>query len=488
MASGLLNNPEGTDVSFNNKAVDWAGARDAGVRHAYIRFGQRGLYAPPDQEDWKDSRRHENYIGAKEQGILVGPYYIIDERDGHNAQDHIDGYIYAFAPHDPLKINLPPVADVEVLPFDLDELKKFLEWLEWYHQMLPIIYTGSWVFQVLGIDPLPDWLKKYIYWLTGYNDSGPDLYGPLADLNPTVVNWQQSSTWSAPWCGLGKADHNYWISDLWRYIQMPDLVLNADDLLEWMQENAVECEEAPPPPPPAATGTFDLEMPLMGEPRLAQDFNLNYQWYSGIGGHDGLDWGIPVATPVFASHDGVVTVAGFRDSHGINDPYGWHVRIEQVAFDWNGQERKFTTIYAHLTSIEVVLEQKVFADTLVGGSGGATDDPRSGNSSGPHLHFGVILEGAYERKETYLKFDFVNPWIWLENWATEPIRRRRVKTNTWLNVRNARGLDNTVVRFTMNPLTDFDIWEDTGGDWPWGAQDISRTAWNSIHSNWTESI
>lgn len=269
---------------------------------------------------------------------------------------------------------------------------------------------------------------------------------------------------------------------------MPDLVVNADDLLEWMQSNAVTCEEAPPPPPPVATGTFTLEHPLMGDPRLSQDFNLNYQWYSGIGGHDGLDWGIPVGTPVFAGHDGVVTVAGFRESHGIDDPYGWHVRIEQIAFDWNGQERKFTTIYAHLSSIEVLIGQKVFADQLVGGSGGSTDDERSGNSSGPHLHFGVISEGATQRKETYLKFDFMNPRIWLDDWATEPVSRRRVRDGIWLNVRNAQGVDNTVVRFAMGPLAQFDVWVDTGGDWPWGAQDISRTAWNSIHSNWTEPI
>jgi murein DD-endopeptidase MepM/ murein hydrolase activator NlpD len=136
----------------------------------------------------------------------------------------------------------------------------------------------------------------------------------------------------------------------------------------------------------------------------------------------------------------------------------------------------------------VEIGDHLFADDLLGGSGGDPEDTRSGNSSGPHLHFGVISEGAYERKETYLKFDFMNPWIWLENWATEPVSRRRVKADTWLNVRNAKGVEDTVVRFTMNPLTEFDIWFDTGGVWPWGCQDISRTAWNSIHGNWTEPI
>lgn len=246
-------------------------------------------------------------------------------------------------------------------------------------------------------------------------------------------------------------------------------------------------------PPPQPVGVFELGSPLphpLSQHWMSQGFNLHYVDYPNVGGHDGLDWGIVVGTPVFAAHDGKVTVSGYRPGR-TSDPYGDHVRIELEARDHAGVLRVYTSIYAHLSQLSVGIGDTVQAGQVVGLSGGVGS--RSGNSSGPHLHFGVICQGAKGRGETYLNGDFMNPLLWLgrlvsgENLSVQLLQRRRV-TAGGLNVRNAIGTTGTIVRFAMAQGTVFSVYEDTGGTWPWGAHDISRTAWSSIHDNWSEGV
>lgn len=89
-----------------------------------------------------------------------------------------------------------------------------------------------------------------------------------------------------------------------------------------------------------------------------------------IAGHDGLDYGVSEGTPVLAAHSGVCTV-------GFDPPgYGNYVRI-------TGPD--YVTIYAHLRSMRVVDGDVVTRGEQIGESG------NSGNSTGPHLHFGLKL-------------------------------------------------------------------------------------------------
>ena len=87
----------------------------------------------------------------------------------------------------------------------------------------------------------------------------------------------------------------------------------------------------------------------------------------------------------------------------------------------------------------------------------------------------------------------MNPWLWLgrlvsaENLSVQLLQRRRV-TAGGLNVRNAAGVTGTIVRWAMAQGTIFTVYENTDGEWPWGAHDISRTAWSSIHDNWSERV
>jgi len=480
----------GCDVSFNQGVCDWQGAWEDGVRWVWIRFSQRGLYPPPDEEDWKDPQRHNNWINAGKTNMLRGAYSVWDQRGGHDAEDHARGFEYAFAPYwGKDEGELPHLFDLEVFPITWPWVKEYLIWLEAKTKKKPIIYSGSWVIaQAAQSGPIPDWLEDYEWYLTGYNLNGPDIWGPLSQLNITIVAWQQTSNWHVDWAASGDVDRGYWIKDYWRFMQMSDeKVVNANEIALWIQEHSFVCDETPAPP--VVTGTvFDLGSPLaepLSQWRISQEFNANYASYSGIGGHDGIDWGIVVGTPIFAAHDGEVTVAGYRPEKGNTDAYGCHVRIKQSGNDFNGYLREFTTIYAHMSQISVVVGQRVAKGQQLGLSGGATSDPCAGNSTGPHLHFGVIDKGSLDRKETYLRTDFMNPWIWLRELPTMPIQKMMVKSGVYLNARNKAGLTDSIVRYTMGPGQKFEVYEIVyvNGN-PWGAQDVSRTTWNSIHADY----
>ena len=84
--------------------------------------------------------------------------------------------------------------------------------------------------------------------------------------------------------------------------------------------------------------------------------------------HMGIDWALPMGTPVFAAADGMVTFAG-KDATG----YGNCVIIRHG--DGSG------TVYAHLSDIMIANGQYIFAGISVGRSGS------TGTSTGPHLHF-----------------------------------------------------------------------------------------------------
>lgn len=117
-----------------------------------------------------------------------------------------------------------------------------------------------------------------------------------------------------------------------------------------------------------------LLKPLKGEPPITQLFGQNPQWYPLTKGHNGIDWGIPEGTPVYAAADGIVTVAGPDDTG-----YGTHVRI---------QHKDCLTIYGHLSRLGCQRDDRVKAGQCIGYSG------NTGNSTGPHLHFEVRLASS----------------------------------------------------------------------------------------------
>jgi murein DD-endopeptidase MepM/ murein hydrolase activator NlpD len=97
--------------------------------------------------------------------------------------------------------------------------------------------------------------------------------------------------------------------------------------------------------------------------------------------HTGIDFSVPLGTPVFAAADGVVVLARpMTDAAGALIGYGNYVIIQHDA--------GLKTLYGHLLAIGVKEGQQVKRGQLVGLVGS------TGNSTGPHTHFEVRIDNS----------------------------------------------------------------------------------------------
>lgn len=102
--------------------------------------------------------------------------------------------------------------------------------------------------------------------------------------------------------------------------------------------------------------------------------------YNGSG-HNGIDFAASIGTPVYASLSGTVAGTGNTDVGGCYS-YGKWVLVRHA----NG----LSTLYAHLSSINVVEGQNVSTHETIGYSG------FTGYATGPHLHYGVYVSNAVQ--------------------------------------------------------------------------------------------
>lgn len=98
--------------------------------------------------------------------------------------------------------------------------------------------------------------------------------------------------------------------------------------------------------------------------------------------HGGLDINASQGTPVRAPAGGTVVFAGSNADYGIT-----------VVLD-HGQEIR--TLYGHLSKLMVQYGQKVERGHVVGLSG------NTGRSSGPHLHYEIVVKGQSVNPRAYL--------------------------------------------------------------------------------------
>ena len=98
--------------------------------------------------------------------------------------------------------------------------------------------------------------------------------------------------------------------------------------------------------------------------------------------HKGVDWATPVGTAVMASSSGVVTRAGWGSG------YGYCVYIRHA----DGRE----TRYGHLSKVLVSVGQTVSQGQKIALSG------NTGVSTGPHLHFEILINGTQVNPLNYL--------------------------------------------------------------------------------------
>lgn len=94
--------------------------------------------------------------------------------------------------------------------------------------------------------------------------------------------------------------------------------------------------------------------------------------------HNGVDFGAPIGTEVFAAESGIVINAGDQDAYrGCRKAaYGKFVEVKHG----NG----LTTLYGHLSKIQAKVGTRVERGEVVGYVG------KTGYATGPHLHFTVF--------------------------------------------------------------------------------------------------
>ena len=112
---------------------------------------------------------------------------------------------------------------------------------------------------------------------------------------------------------------------------------------------------------------------------ITQLFGVDPEFYKRFGfpGHNGIDYAISSGTSVLAAAGGTVAMVAFE-----NGGYGNYVKLSHV-----DGSKKYHTYYAHLSSASVSAGQKVKAGTVIGLS------DNTGASTGPHLHFGLRIDG-----------------------------------------------------------------------------------------------
>ncbi|WP_104748356.1 M23 family metallopeptidase [Helicobacter cetorum] len=108
------------------------------------------------------------------------------------------------------------------------------------------------------------------------------------------------------------------------------------------------------------------------------------------GVESGLDFIVPLNTPIYATADGIVDFIKTNSNVG----YGNLVRIEH-AFG-------FSSIYAHLDHVNVRYKSFIQKGQLIGYSG------KSGNSDGEKLHYEVRFLGKILNAENFLAWNLDN--------------------------------------------------------------------------------
>lgn len=176
----------------------------------------------------------------------------------------------------------------------------------------------------------------------------------------------------------------------------------------------------------------ELYYPCEEKWRITQYFGERPNVYYNSRGHNGVDFGTLVGSPIYCAADGVVEVAR-EDTNG----YGRHLRIRHS----HGM-----TIYGHLSKMLVGVGDVVKAKQIIGLSGGNVDDPYSGMSTGPHLHFEYRLDITAPQVPGGYTYNAIDPLpLLISHEDEEPIFMAKCLAGA-LNVRTGIGTSNSIVR------------------------------------------
>lgn len=131
------------------------------------------------------------------------------------------------------------------------------------------------------------------------------------------------------------------------------------------------------------TGNGKFSWPSASSTRVTSEFGYRIHPIFGTKKlHRGMDIGAAAGTDVLAAESGVVLTAGYNNS------YGYYVTINHGS--------GYVTLYAHNSKLLVSSGQSVSRGQVIAKCGS------TGNSTGPHIHFEVQVNGKLVNPRSYL--------------------------------------------------------------------------------------
>lgn len=188
--------------------------------------------------------------------------------------------------------------------------------------------------------------------------------------------------------------------------------VHSSIVVRWVRRTYRAATVTPSPPVTEPQPAPLITMPLLAHPvqridfrRVTQVFGARPEFYSQykidgvpLKGHEGIDFGTPIGSTIVAVDAGRVAETADQGSKG----YGKYVKLIHA---WG------ETVYAHLTAHSVAVGDQVSRGEPIGFSG------NTGNSSGPHLHFGIRVK-PFDRKDGW--GGYTNPAPFLVNTPVNP--------------------------------------------------------------------
>lgn len=131
------------------------------------------------------------------------------------------------------------------------------------------------------------------------------------------------------------------------------------------------------------SGSIGTGSGRLGYPTDSRSISAGFPNYSSGGYHGGIDFPVSTGSNVYAAGSGTVILVKY-----LNYSYGYYVMID------HGDG--LSTLYAHNSQILVSVGQSVSAGQVIALSGS------TGNSTGPHCHFEVRVNGNQVNPLSYL--------------------------------------------------------------------------------------
>lgn len=165
--------------------------------------------------------------------------------------------------------------------------------------------------------------------------------------------------------------------------QLAEIRREEDELSQFIREEEARLAPPPPPAPSANPGVSAAGFQWPLNARVTSEYGYRiHPIYGSRRLHAGIDMGAATGSPIEAAKGGTVISAGSRGGYG-----------NTVVISHGGG---ISTLYAHQSEIAVSAGDQVGRGEVIGYVGS------TGNSTGPHLHFEIRVNGDATNPRPYL--------------------------------------------------------------------------------------